>query len=877
MTAIKDNKNSIVFENDRAVITLSKKDSSVEEIVDKKTGKSIKGEDTKFFSFYTKEKEEIALTGISVKGDVITVSSEKGSFDVKVAVFDNYFTFEIISKAPEGMFKIIMGHMKFDYDYLDKKNTGANGVAMTIWVNPMFYPDAKSRETRGEVFPHLGDVGAKLGIAIAPIIEQNAVLKELFLTIDPEKGIVSKTGGVWGIDSRLNYGNYIIQLESSEEFIDKNLEYYKALGVDQIPFHHCDATFRQGDFKFMRYKDANEFKEKVSDKLAAHGIATGLHTYSFYINFGCDTILSKPEYQKQLKVMGEYTLAEDISADADFLKILEDTSVIPTDRGFCRTNSPLLLVGEEIIYFGIRPNGLAAIHRGWAGTKAAAHKKGDVVKHIEGHYNGVTPIFGSELFYKIARDTAKAYNESGCKMIYLDALDGARFHCDKESEYWFYKTAFAHEVLKNCHDYPILEGADYGAAMYATRGRIGAWDYAFRGYKGYTDMHAKDNSNCTDKFLAATLGWYSFYPMSDMYPGNEHTKYHHTDSIDYLGATAVMYDYSNVFNGTKATFERYAGLRRNITLYKKYDDLRKAQYFSPEYRQKLLDGKWEYQLKEKRGGKYTFVEKDYQFAKLYDLSDCDRNVGEFKNPFGAQVPFIRIEAMMSTLKLNPMVMMKLDENVDLTSQKLEVKYGTEINFKENLAKVVRVKGNGIKGGKIAINVRCATNSETGYGEYIIDTDFKGWREFMLLESDNGERRDHHFEEGLHHYNIYRSSLNNDRTTGVDIMTEGDMTGVRMSSIIAYEHIYEVLKNPTVKIGEGSVTFECELQSTDFIEFDGKTAKVIDRFGNERPIWFNAENFKAPRGKFKAELTARALNRTTPRAKLTLGFTGKEVK
>ena len=72
-------------------------------------------------------------------------------------------------------------------------------------------------------------------------------------------------------------------------------------------------------------------------------------------------------------------------------------------------------------------------------------------------------------------------------------------------------------------------------------------------------------------------------------------------------------------------------------------------------------------------------------------------------------------------------------------------------------------------------------------------------------------------------------------------------------------------------------FECELKSSDYIEFDGKEAKVYDRYGNEKTIWFNSENFKAPRGKFKATLTARALNRGVARAKLTFGFTGKEVK
>jgi hypothetical protein len=344
-----------------------------------------------------------------------------------------------------------------------------------------------------------------------------------------------------------------------------------------------------------------------------------------------------------------------------------------------------------------------------------------------------------------------------------------------------------------------------------------------------------------------------------------------------MGALAVKYDYSNVFNDTsKGSLERYAGMRRNIAIYKKYDSLRKAQYFSEEYRQKLIDCPYDVELIEKRGKKFSFVEKDYQIAKLYDLNDPARNFGIFKNPFGAQVPFIRIEAMLSTNYNNPKVILPLDENKDLVTQKLKIEYGGELDLSENLAKVIKVCGNGIKGGKICIKVSYATNSEQGYGEYIIDTDFKGWREFILLESDNGERNDHGFEKNEGRYAVYRSSLNNNRITDLHVETEGDMTGVKMSSIKAYEHTYEILKNPTVKIGEMAVMFECELQSSDFIEFDGKTAKVVDRYGNEKPIWFTS-NLKTPRGKFKAELTARALNRGTPRAQLTFGFTGKEIK
>ena len=183
---------------------------------------------------------------------------------------------------------------------------------------------------------------------------------------------------------------------------------------------------------------------------------------------------------------------------------------------------------------------------------------------------------------------------------------------------------------------------------------------------------------------------------------------------------------------------------------------------------------------------------------------------------------------------------------------------------------------GRKGGKIAVRLNCATNSEKGYAIYIIDTDFKGWREFILLEVDNGERNDHGFEKDKGHYAIYRSGFNNNWVTSLEVLTEGDVTGVKTSSIVACEHNYDVIKNPTVELGDKKIRFECELKSSDCIEFDGNTAKVIDRYGNETPIWFDS-TITAKRGKNTVKLTAKSLNRLTMRAQLTLGFTGKIIR
>lgn len=865
---------TLILENDYVRLTLSSKDGSVKEVLDKQRNCDIRGEETQFFTLTNANEEKIAITGLTYQDDCICVACEKGSFLVRVAAYAQYFTFEIASALPKDVFKLQLAYVKYAYDYTDKSNVGAAGVALTVLVNPVYFPDCKALETQGEVFPELGDVGAKYALVFSPISSLCQTLKTVCKTIDRQKGLFSEIGGAWGRDSRLNFGNYMIQWDASASFIEENLPSFKQMGVDQIDFHQGPGSFRQGDFKFYHFKDAADFRERGAKRLEENGIAAGLHTYSIYIDYGCDTLLSNPEAQKDFSILHTFTLKDDVSATADFFPTQEPTDDLNPDQGFMVRNTPYMLIDEEIVRFEIAQDGVKIVERGAAGTKAVTHKKGAVLKHLDGYYHGVAPVLGSKLFLDIARGIAKTFNEGGFKMIYLDALDGIVQHCDKRFV-WYYAARFVLEILKHCNRYPLIEFSFFPPALWAARGRIGAWDTPYRGYKDWNKLHAAQNKEFIDRFSAATMGWYNFFPVTDKYPGNEHTKYEYPDDIEHLGSLSVMYDFSMVYFMLLGNMQQYAGTRRNIAIYRKYDDLRKAQYFPEEYLQKLRDGKWEYHLVKKRG-KWLFVEKDYQKKKLYDLADDKRNQAVFDNPFGKQTPFIRIESMLSTAGQNPVTLLDLDEKKDLSEQILQNNFSQPLNLVNNLAKKIRVKGNGVKGGKIAIRFTCATNSEPGSSLYIIDTDFRGWREFILLEADCGARNDHSFEKGTSHYTVYRSGFNNDRVTGIEILTEGDVTGVKASSVTACQQVYDVLKNPTVEIGESKVTFECELKSSDYIEFDGKTAKVVDRYGNEMPIWFTS-NLVAKRGKFKAKLTAKSLNGVTPRAQLTVGFTGKVIR
>ncbi len=890
MTQVKELKNLIVLENDFVKIEVSKKDAEVLSIVDKVTKESIKdGEKGYFFEGYTKEDEPVRATGVELDGDVFEVRFDKGSVKVNIEAFDDHFISEMVSKKlPEGLFSFAFTKLDFDYDFDEENPPLAAGVAMTISTNPTYFPSGYDKKLKAQVWHYLGKTeGSRYGFCVVPRNILRDTLKVICEKIDPEKGIVSKHAGAWARDSRVAFGNYTIEGNTERQHVMEMIPYWKYIGLDQIDLHKGEYTVRQGDFKFMLYKDAEDWCENLAKPLKENGLDIGLHTYAYYIDGSCHEILEKRENREMLDISAEFTLAFDISSEDTELDLVEDTKDLSDYYGFFSTDMPYVIIDDEIIWFTKRYDGkFINLGRGYCGTAAASHKKGARVRRIKGLFNLMSPRPDSKLFIDIAHNTAKAYNEGQFAMIYLDALDGISRHCEKH-EHWYYCALFVHEIVKNCKVPPIIEYSTMPASIWAARARCGAVDTPYRSYKEFVfEHHVVGNMRDKRNHFASTLGWYDFYPMTDRYPGNQHTKYHHWDAIDLKGSLAVLFDYSTVFRSVSPkTIARYSGLRRNIERYRMYDTLRQSFYFSEETLEKVRykaknmqefrDSGIEYMIKEKSSDKFVFVEKSYQVKRLYSLLEEGRNTAEFTNPFKKQTPFVRIEHCMSTLGEEPLVIFPLNENAPVGAQTRVHKLGGEVNLSDKLAMKVRVKGNGRKGA-VGIKTRCATNSEHGYGVYVIETDFEGWREFVLLEADNGDRPDLGFDSNEQYYPIYRSGLNMDRITQVELEVKGDVEGVLMSSVTACRQTYNVWKNPTVKIGDTSVMFECELLSTDFIEYDGKEAKVIDRYGNEKPIWHTGE-LSAPKGRVKASLGGVSLNSCPINAYLTLGFTGREIK
>ena len=876
-------KESLILENKWVSIAVSLLDAKVQRITDKVTGRDICGEPVSFFALVEQDKQtEILPRGLSLAGDVVTVQTDLGNFSLRIQAEAEWFTFELMTALPKGAYKARLAHAKYEYDLQDGKTCCAVGVALTYWANPCFYPDAKIKETMAEVTAHLKDVGAKYALVIAPHDCHRSILKEVCLTIDKRYGIVTPHGGVWSRESALNMGNsFIVIEEAGEDFVLSRVEFFKKLGVDQLDFHKGPTVFCQGDFAYAAYRDDADFKARISDVLEQNGMTAGLHTYASYLDYSC-SLVADPKWQKDLSVLAEFTLAQNVSETDDFLPTEESTEGVSDDFGFFSRNTPYLLVGQEVIEFENAAGGFRIKQRGVAGSRIAKHWKGEKICHLDGYYHGFSPVMGSELFFQIARNTAKTFCAGGFKTIYLDALDGITKHCDAKNEAWYYMAAFVTEVINHCAYPPMLEYSTICPALWAGRGRFGAWDTPARGYKEWNRMHTAENKLYLERYGTATMGWYNFYPHAEKYPGNVHTKYQHTDDVHHLGSLSLMYDYSVVFNDIERDdVERLPALARNIAIYKQYDQLRKAQYFEESVLAAARDGKYEYHLTRTADGGFALTEKEFQRRKLYDLAEEERAAAEFCNPFTEQTPFVRVEALLSSAQTEEETLLALDGSLPLQEQTAQSNPEEERDLSGKLANHVSICGNGKPGSAVAVIMTCGTLGEPGLLRFYVDTDYTGWRDFVLVESDNGQRPELPFDDCggknmLYMYEIHRSQFHHDRMNGIRVEATKEAEGVKMTSVTACTHRFAVLEEPSLQIGHTQVVFHCHLRSTDFIEFDGKCAKMIDRYGNEREVPFSGELI-APTGDFTARVTTKNREDHALRAQLTLGFTGKQIR
>lgn len=859
---IRNTAGGIEFRNNNVSILLSD-GAELISIVDLKTNTDIADKKVKKVAYLeTTGGNVIEASRLSLSGENLIVDIGKNKIILKVQALDDYFTVEVQNTSLPGVKILTFLDLMLNTN-VSNNSICATGVAMSLQTNPVNYPSIESIKVIGQCSSHTGLHGSKLAIVICSKDKLWDIVKGVYNSVPSHSVPVLSSGGPYAQEGESNRHDCVIVsgVDVKPERIPEWIDFYTSIGVRQIAFNIGlgYSTCNQGQFNFTTLGSAKSFKEKISDPLYDAGIISILHTYSYYISYASNEILSNPKWQQQLEFRGEHFLLSNISPEVSTINVTGDLSYLNNIGGFYSVYSPYILIDEEIIKYEVGKDGFVACKRGQCGTKAASHSKGSKVRIIGGYFYCIAPQIGSDLFYEIARRTAKAYNEGGFKGLYFDAIDGLSNHLRYSglNEYqWYYGASFVNEVLKHCESEPlVVEMSQLFPTLWSARGRGESWDTPRKGYKSFIDEHTTSNKELIGRQYIASLGWYDFYPRRDNQPGDFSTKYMFSDDVDYLGVKAIAYDQIMVYNGLfKIQVDSCPALRRNLEIYTKYNRLRIDGYFNERVRELLKQGQYDYKLTNKKGI-WGFDEVSYSRTKIRDIT---KDAVSGCNPFERQRPFIRLENLYTSGSSSIINLMRFNESKDVMEQSIEKTFSSPLDLSEHLGIRITLLGNGYN-SEDALCIRLiSSESSSGYADYIVRLNFDGWRDIILPNLDNAEFPDLKFKKvGFERYRMYRNDVDYTNVKYVQILNSGKCKGVKVKSIDAVPLANNPVTNPKVNIGKASLMFLDTIQSGEYIEYNAgdKKALVYDRIGNSRSIKVKRNRrFRVPNGDFTANVT-----------------------
>ena len=834
-TALKKSASEISFQNDYVKISISKKNAKVTEIINLMTGEDILAVHLApvFASLTTKAGAALNPASADVVDGRLVLSFKGiGNIYLLVEPKGDYIAFTLDCNLPATVGSFSFGTLLAEYNWeLDNENAfGLSGVAMTTTVDPTYYPGGSLKATKGTVYTAIGvpTFGSKFAIAFSRMTEHRDHLKSIVDDIDPNKGITSKHGGPYALDNADLFGDYVIvQNGLFPETALETAQVANRYSIDHLDMHQGNRTFIQGDFNFVCARTEQEkeddvfipasvFKERIADVVRANGVKLALHTYSSLVATPSKNILTNPELRDQLFFAEEtYTVRGRLSQFRTNIKTYEDASkfqINPENANVPYRGNPYckyILIDDEIILVQQgTSSGFLNVKRGQLGTKPVAHSDGAVIRQFLGWYSMFQPKPLSDLFYKVAEDTAKAYNEGGYEMIYLDGLESFSrdYFTEKDARYYYY-AEFVRTVVSNCDVDPLIEMSSFLPCIWSARGRGGAVDHARRGYKEFKNSHLAKQVKYHDYFYTATVGWFHYAPDMDAKYKNALIETLFRDDLDHMGSLALANDFGTVLQPfSVANFSNDTMLEDNFDYYGIYTRLREGGYFAPEVKKAILNGEYEYKVFQQDDGTWAFKEMNYVEHKTFML-ESDFTTGKAENPFNAQTPYVRIEQRYSSLGENSIVVKEFDETQPV-SKAVGSHTIPETDYIDNYAFMIKVFGNGTS-DKIQIQL----TSYDGSHIYDIPLNFKGWKDIVLVEADDSGRA----------YCELRG------VTTVKISLVGSCSGVKIDDLTSVKIVEAPVSNPSVTINGKTMTFNTELKSGEYVEFYPETGKAYQTY------------------------------------------------
>lgn len=800
--------------------------------------------------------ETLGSTAATYAGGQLRLGFGDGSVSATLAVRvePRYVVLEVESVEGEGVEELVICDIPLTLAGTPDEPLAACALALNLQTNVLEFPGPNSR-LRAICYPRFGMEGSSVAVVACPAAEMRDVLKEVVLGAPDLPH--SPIGGPWALEGPLNRSSYVFNYSGlSEATVGDWIAQVQSLGFNQVEFHG-GGSFRFGDCALdpNTYPNGRASLRAVIDRLHEAGIYAGLHPYAFFIDKRSEWVTPVPH--PGLAYDAVFTLADDISEEANFVPVVESTGAMHTTTGFFVRNSITLRVDEElIVYRWVQkepPFGFAECIRGAHGTTATAHQRGAKAYHLKECFGLFAPDPESALFYEVVQRLADFYNDCDFDTIYLDALDGSDV-LGRPEDAWYHGSRFVFELWKRLRKPAVMEMSSFTHHLWYVRSRMGAWDCPTRSHKRFIDMHVQANEMNTRMFLPSNLGWWGFFHW-----GGTQTEPTFPDDIEYLCCKALGTDSGLsvvVYNPAAPGDQRLAAIMR------RYETLRHSGRVPEHVKALLRTPGEEYTLEEAPGGASRIVPVTNDRHTVGAI-DGISNVWHVENRYAPQVPSLRVQALSAAAPYDSpdslvledfgdpdtltargaaagvtMELVRSDEPAPGSAWSGRITARSELPSRtgswahvtklfdpplalgERQALGVWVHGDG-KGEVLNFQLRSPDHITTGIGEHYVVVDFEGWRYFELIEFDSDRFADYAWPYGWA-YPIYREHVEYGAVSSLGIwinnLPPGEEVTCYLGAVRALPLASTALTNPTVSVGGASLVFPVELVPGAYIEY-----------------------------------------------------------
>ena len=191
---------------------------------------------------------------------------------------------------------------------------------------------------------------------------------------------------------------------------------------------------------------------RTLDRFRDQGFKVGLHFLAASI-YPPDPYIT-PVPDRRLVLVATATLAADVDDKADVLPTVTAPAGFPAEDGGYEGDGSVLRVGDELISYGKRstspPYGLARCRRGYLGTRASAHRKGEPVAHLIRSYGYHLYDMDTTLLDEVAGHFARVADACRIDMIYFDGSERL------QGDHWYYNARMQKAFLDKLQNKNIL-------------------------------------------------------------------------------------------------------------------------------------------------------------------------------------------------------------------------------------------------------------------------------------------------------------------------------------------------------------------------------------------------------------------------------------